>query len=211
MSSDGQVLRWNGTVLSALDLRGALNGHREVVVPERTVITPSAAEELRARGVGITRQSAPPRVANQQAAWGYAQDRPYPLVESLTKALEREGIQLRELAGRGAADSCAWARQVAVCIARGECCGGLVFSQESELVSCVANKVPGVRAASVSSPAQAARATTNLGANLLVVDMTGRTLFEIRQMIRGLCSGGIPACPAPAAHLLQELDGHAHR
>jgi ribose 5-phosphate isomerase RpiB len=211
MSSDSQVLHWNGKVLSALDLRSALNGHRELVLPERAVITPSAAEELRARGVRITRQPAPARESNRQAAWGYAQDRPYPLVQSLTRALEREGTQLRELVGRGSADLGSWARQVATCIARGDCGAGLVFCQEAELVSCVANKVAGLRAASVSTTTQAARAAASLGANLVVIEMPGRTFFEIRQIIRRLCAAGLPACPAPAASILQELDGHAHR
>ena len=80
------------------------------------------------------------------------------------------------------------------------------------LVCCVANKVPGVRAAAVATVAQAARATLTLGANLLAVEMPGRTFFEIRADCCGLCCT-TAACPARTAWpvRLQELDGHAHR
>jgi hypothetical protein len=210
MSSDGQILHWKGQVLSALELRGALDGHRELVLPEGAVITPSAAEELKAKGVRIRRRS-PSNQLPSQAAWGYSQDRIYPQVQGLAKAVEREGIALRELEIGAAGNVSTWARELAGCIARGDCCGGLAFCQEAELVSCVANKVAGLRAASIGTPAQGARAASSLGANLLVIEMPGRTFFEIRQIIRGLCRTGTPACPPSVASLLQELDGHAHR
>src|SRR5207237_632294 len=43
VSSEGQVLHWSGRLLCAEDLRRALNGHREVVLSPRTVVTPLAA------------------------------------------------------------------------------------------------------------------------------------------------------------------------
>ena len=56
---------------------------------------------------------------------------------------------------------------------------------------------------------QAARALEQLGANLLVVEMAGRTYFECKEILR-LCGDGA-ACPPGVACILQELDGHAHR
>ena len=98
---------------------------------------------------------------------------------------------------------------MAECVARGDCCGGVVFCQDTSLICCVANKLPGLRAAPVSTIAQAARATLTLGANLLAVEAPGRTYFELRQMVRLLCASG--ACPDGPAATLRELDGHAHR
>jgi ribose 5-phosphate isomerase RpiB len=211
MSSDGKVLHWNGQVLSALELRGSLNGQRELILSERAVITPSAAEELRARGVRITRRPSTQTTAARPAVWGYAQDRPYPHVQSLVQTLEREGIALRDLGNSATGDTPRWARELAACIARSDCCGGLAFCQDAELACCVANKMPGLRAAAVATAAQGERAASTLGVNLLVVEMPGRTFFEIRQIVRSLCRAGAPACPAPVAGFLQELDGHAHR
>jgi hypothetical protein len=210
-SASGQVLHWPGRVLCAEDLRRRLNGHREVVLAPETVITPLADEELRSTGVQIRRASREAaREEKGKPAWGYAQERPHPLVSSALTALAREGMALRELAAPGEDLVCRWARAVAECVAAGECVGGVLFCQDPGLACCVANKLAGLRAVAVSTVSQAARATLTLGSNLLVVEMPGRTFFEVRQIFRVLCAGR-PACPDGVACTLQELDGHAHR
>jgi ribose 5-phosphate isomerase RpiB len=203
---DGRVLAWPRRVLSAADLRGSLNGHREVVLGPDVVVTPLAGEELRFRGVAVRRAPAAPAGG---AAWGCGQDRPYPLVQSAVQALARDGLAVRSFP---AADDlpCRWARAVAECLARGECAGGVLFCEDPGLAACVANKVGGVRAVSVCTVGQAARATLSLAANLLVVEMPGRTFFEIRQILRALCDNAA-GCPDGVACTLRELDGHAHR
>jgi hypothetical protein len=50
-----------------------------------------------------------------------------------------------------------------------------------------------------------------LGANLLAVEMPGRTFFEVRQILHILCASGEPVCPPGVACTLTELDRHAHR
>ncbi len=142
--------------------------------------------------------------------WGYGEDRPHPLVGSAVQALAREGLTMRPLPAAGGELPCRWARAVAQCLARGECAGGVIFCTDTGLVCCVANKVPGLRAAAVTTVAQAARATQALGANLLAVEMPGRTFFEIRQILRTLFAA-TPVCPDGVACTLRELDGHAHR
>jgi hypothetical protein len=209
-SADADVLRWPGRVLAAADLRRALNGQREIVLAARTIITPLALEHLRHSGVSVRRQP----VENQPAPavrWGYAQDRPQPGVQSAVQALRRDGLPLHELTATDATTPCGWARAVAECVARGDCRGGVLFCQDPGLVCCVSNKVAGLRAVAVVTAAQAARATLTLGANLLAVEMPGRTFFELRQILRTVCAAGDPVCPAGVACSLQELDGHAHR
>jgi ribose 5-phosphate isomerase RpiB len=127
------------------------------------------------------------------------------------QALERDGIHLRELPADCDGESCRWAKAVAECVARGECQGGVIFCQDPGLVCCVANKVVGLRAVMAVTVGQAARATLTLGANLLAVEMPGRTFFEVRQILRTLCTTERPTCPDGVACTLQELDGHAHR
>jgi hypothetical protein len=205
---NGQVLTWSRRVLSAADLRQGLNGHREVIVAPDTVVTPLAGEELRTNGIRIVRQV--PAPAKTTPSWGHGQDRPYPLVESALLALAREGIQLYPWPAAGDDLPCRWARALAQCVARGECAGGVLFCADPGLACCVANKLPGLRAVAVTTVAQAARATLALAANLLVVEMPGRTFFEVRQILRTL-SGSTMSCPDGVACTLRELDGHAHR
>ncbi|HEV3119556.1 MAG TPA: RpiB/LacA/LacB family sugar-phosphate isomerase [Gemmataceae bacterium] len=210
VSSNGQVLHWTGRVLCADDLRRSLNGHRELVLAPRAIITPLAHDELRSRGVTITRQTDAP-AANAATAWAYAQDRPEPLVQSVVRSLERDGVALKELAAPPDASACRWAATVARCVTDGPCIAGVVFCQDAGLLCCVANKVAGLRAVPVASVAQAVRARQSLSANLVALETAGRTFYEIRQILRTVCVPGGPACPPGVACTLGELDGHAHR
>jgi hypothetical protein len=205
----GHVLHWPGRVLAAVDLRRSLNGHREVVLGPQTVLTPLAGEELRHGGVTVRRlPTAAP--ATDGPPWGYAQDRPHALVQSAVQALARDGLVVRELPAAGVDElACRWARAVAECVARGDCAGGVLFCTDPGLVCCVANKLAGLRAVPVSTVGQAARAALTLAANLLAVEMPGRTYFEVRQILKILC--GPATCPDGVARTLRELDGHAHR
>ncbi len=140
-----------------------------------------------------------------------AEERPYPMVRAVLASAAREGLGLRGFT-RAPGDRllCRWTKAVAECVASGECVGGVIFCDDPALVCCVANKLPGLRAAAVTTVAQAARATLTLGVNLLAVEAPGRTFFELRQMVRLLCTTE-PACPDGPAATLRELDGHAHR
>lgn len=160
----------------------------------------------------VLQPAAPQRAGEPPAlrSVGFAEERANPYVQSAVQALRREGHVLRELQPCGNDPMCHWARAVAECVARADCQGGVLFCQDPGLVCCVANKVAGLRAAAVSTVTQAARATLTLGANLIVVEMPGRTYFEIRQILRTLCQPG-GACPTGVACTLRELDGHAHR
>jgi hypothetical protein len=208
-TTDGAALHWPGRVLAADDLRRSLNGHRRIVLGRSAVVTPSAAEQLRADGVEIVRQASEERLS-RAPTWGYAQDRAYPAVSAALRGLEREGLAVKELPTDGGLQ-CRWARALAECVARGDCLGGAIFCQDPGLVCCVANKAPGLRAAAAATVGQAARATLTLGANLLIVEMPGRTYFEVRQIFRILIEAGSPRCPEGAAFTLAEMDGHAHR
>jgi hypothetical protein len=108
-------------------------------------------------------------------------------------------------------EACSWVRQVAECLTNGTCQTALVFCDDPGLACCVANKVPGVRAVAVSLIPQAHRALDVLGANLLAVEMRGRTYYECRELLRLCQARGRCACPPVVACVLEELDGHAHR
>jgi ribose 5-phosphate isomerase RpiB len=211
-SDAGTILRWPGQVVSAEDLRRSLNGHHELLLPARAVITPLAAEHLRAAGIRVTRESseAEPQLASP-ASWGIAQQRPHPGVSSALQALQRDGIAFQALPAPGSSSPCAWTRALAEGVSRGDCQGAVLFCDDSGLICCVANKIAGVRAAAAANVLDAARATATLGVNLLAVPLAGPTFFELRQILRTMCLARKLTCPAEIAHTLEELDGHAHR
>jgi hypothetical protein len=145
-----------------------------------------------------------------QPGWGYAvEGSPSSMLQIALQALRRNGAQPQPLPECNG-EPCTWVRRVAECLGGGRCRAAVLFCHDAGLACCVANKVPGVRAAAVWTVAQATRAVSQLGANLLVVEMEGRTYFECKELLR-LCCDGAAACPPGVACVLQELDGHAHR
>jgi hypothetical protein len=159
----------------------------------------------------LTPNPSPPRGEGRRiaVAWGYGQDRPHAMVECAIRSLRREGLPIQELPAGDVL--CRWAKAVAECVAAGQCAGGVLFCEDPGLVCCVANKVSGLRAAAVTTVGQAARATLTLAANLLAVEMPGRTFFEVKQILRTLIIANGHGCPDGVACTLRELDGHAHR
>lgn len=141
--------------------------------------------------------------------WGYAiEGRPSTMLQLALRTASANGSAPQPLPECNG-EPCEWVRQVAECLRSGRCRTAVLFCRDAGLSCCIANKVPGVRAAAVWTVGQAARALEQLGANLLVVEMSDRTYFECREMLRLCCAGA--ACPPGVACVLQELDGHAHR
>lgn len=210
----GSAFVWPGRVLTFEDVRSRLNGQRELILSPRTVVTPLAADQLRAQGIKVMRQAPTPTSTKHglaAAGWGYALDRPDALVRGVIQALERDGLSMKELSAPASASPALWAKALAECVARGECRGGVAFCQDPGLVACVANKTAGLRAVAVANVAQAARAVASLGPNLVAIEMPGRTFFELRQILRTVCTPESHTCPDGTACVLQELEGHAHR
>jgi hypothetical protein len=143
--------------------------------------------------------------------WGYAvEGKPATMLQAALRSSCRAGTSPQPLPECNG-DACSWVRRVADCLRDGTCRTAILFCDDPGLACCVANKVPGVRAAAVWTVAQAERAVEQLGANLLVVEMAGRTYYEFRELLR-LCRTRMPAaCPPGLACVLEELDGHAHR
>jgi hypothetical protein len=206
METAADVLRWPGRVVSAVDLVRHLNGQRRLLLTGNAILTPNAIDELRQRGVTVERESDTPAVAPN---WGCGQDWPHASVHSALQALEREGLRFRPLSESNGGSSASWARSVAECVSQGTCCGGVIFCENPALVCCVANKIAGLRAATVTTLGQLGRALEALAPNLIAVEMPGRTFFEVRQILRTVWANR--TCPEGVACTLKELDGHAHR
>ncbi len=203
--STTSVLCWPKRLLSADDLRRHLTSQRELLLLPRTVITPLAADELRAKGVRILWQAPASKEGKspKPGTWLYAQEKSDALITSAIQALERDGSTLTPCDG-------ASAQSIAKAILAAEHAAGILFCGDAATACCIANKIAGIRAGAVSNNAQALRAQNTLGANLFAIEFPGPTFFELRQMLRTIATCS-PKCPDTVANLLKELDGHAHR
>jgi len=148
---------------------------------------------------------------NGKPVWGCTiEGKPSTMLQAALRSTRRNGSGPQPLpACEG--EACSWVRSVAECLQKGTCEVAIVFCADPGLAACVANKVRGVRAVAVWTVPQAQRAVDVLGANLLAVEMAGRTFYECKELL-SLCRdrSGV-TCPPGVACVLQELDGHAHR
>lgn len=200
-TTTASVLCWPKRLLSADDLRRHLTSQRELVLLPKTIVTPLAADELRVKGVHILWQAAKAQTDTTTGMWFYAEEKHDPLISAAVQALERDGIKLAVLEGSP--------RSLAETLMTGYA-GGIVFCGDAATVACIANKIAGVRAASVANVKQVTRAQKGLSANLFAVEIPGPTFFEVRHMLRTIVTGSGP-CLEEIANTLKELDSHAHR
>ena len=140
--------------------------------------------------------------------WAYGQDRPFAMVGAAVQTLARSGEAWNPLHAAGSA--IAWVATVAELVSNGEYDGIVLFCEDPAMAALVANQTPGVRAAAVSTVNQAARATLTIAANLLAVEMPGRTFFEIRHILHLLRESRL-GCPAELASVLSEREHDANR
>lgn len=148
---------------------------------------------------------------NGKPIWGCGvEGKPSIMLQVALRCVGRNGAQAAPLPSCNG-ESCSWVRSVADCLRNGTCEIAVVFCADPGLTCCVANKVPGIRAVAVWSVPQAQRALDVLGANLLAVEMAGRTFYECKEMLCLCRDRSCVACPPGVACVLEELDGYAHR
>jgi hypothetical protein len=199
-NNGASVLSWPGQLLSEEDLRRHWTNQVEIVLGAKTIVTPLAWDWLRSQKIQVRRDERPVPAATENAGWAYAEETKSALVDAAVKALRQEGRMLRAME-RGTTPLAMWFKTLAVAVACGDPSGVLLFCREPGLAACVANKVDGVRAASVSQASQLASLQKALGPNLLAATIEGRTFFEIRQLLRQ-ATAVEPTCPNDFAELI---------
>ncbi len=183
-------------VVSLADLEGRLQGVSRVVAPRGAVFTPAARDELKKYRVAIASHVAPSGAkagGSVILATADTKFEPAPLVG----ALAAEGTRVERLPNVGLASVVA---ELAEQVAKGGNRGVLVTGRAAAAI-CLANRRPGVRAVQGLGLAGNAEAIASVGANLLVVDPQGRSLFELRGMVRELVRSQAP-CPAELKNML---------
>ena len=183
-------------VVSATELEGRLSGVKRLVVPRGAVFTPAARDEIRKHGVTIASAVEMSKVASGTVLHVAAAATAYN-AQPLWQSLLADNIQVEttvssELPG-------------AIEVLAGAAAGGRIALLVTEQVAsalCLANRYRNVRAALGSNVAAVANAVAEVGPNLLVVDPTGHSVFEMKQSIRHWLRSGQPVCPPALANQL---------
>ena len=125
----------------------------------------------------------------------------------VSRALGNEGFTLKALQMQQGIGSMLLGKTAGEMVASGVMKSAVLFCREPEAAACAANKLVGIRAAAVNNMMQAKRVCASLGANMMVVEMPGRTYFEIRQVILLMMNG--KGCPEGSQTLLERLDARS--
>ncbi|WP_435017250.1 hypothetical protein TA3x_004847 [Tundrisphaera sp. TA3] len=162
---------------------------REIRVAPGTVVTPLARDWLKRQGLVLRIVSGKDAAAARARAvgeWGFAIESRSGQAESLRRSL-LEGDAWSEV-GADATEAAHW-------VVDGEGRGVLVVADEASVACWRANRVEGIRAASVAEVDAVARAIRHLGANLLVVEPAGTSIYLLKHLGERFRRGGAPALP----------------
>jgi hypothetical protein len=181
-----------GEVITADLLREAISGQKKVTVGPRAVLTPSAHDFLRSRGISWSRRSAAAAPESTDGRWRVVVSAAGGSVQAALDHLQQKGFPFdRELSG-GPAEA---ARLAASLLCRAEAAGVVALVAEASLVACLANRNRQVRAAEVADLRSLASARQQLGANLLCLNPDGKSFFELRNLLQACVTGGKPQEP----------------
>ncbi len=193
------VASLDAAVITADILLTAATGGSTVTVTPRAIITPAAQDVARERGLEIVRQASPqaPSSAVVTAAAGAttvaapAAPKPGALiivvrhtehVQRLTS--ERSGSSRVEIAG--CPDDAAALAISALC--RGDAASAIIFAEQTHRAACLANRNERVKAVAVLDVGEARRVHKQLRANVWCIDPTGRSYFELHNLLRAIPS-----------------------
>jgi hypothetical protein len=174
------VLQLQARVVTVSALEGRLDGIDRLIVPADAVVTPAVHDLLHGQEIKLLRSGHAPKAT---AAWGtliVAVDGTLCPSASILEAVSALGyhaepLQVAELAkGVG---------QLA-CRLTETTCRALWIAKRPAAAVCLANRDDRIRAAWAVDTASVASATASIAANLIVVDPTRHSRFEINNMIR---------------------------
>jgi len=177
-------------VISVAELTDRLDGISRLIVPRGAVFTPAARDELRKRQVAVASavRAQGPTAAGRLVV-GVA-DTNYRMA-SLVDMLASDGIKIESLAP---SDLAAIVDNLCRRIVQSEQ-RGLLITERAAAAVCLANRQRGVRASLGANPQAVTEAIGEIATNLLVVNPSGKSHFELRLMARDFARAGQTVCP----------------
>ncbi|MDR3623449.1 MAG: hypothetical protein P4L85_29215 [Paludisphaera borealis] len=173
-------------------------GTRVVRIAPGTVVTPLARDLMKRQGVVIQLAGLAEFGVSARGEWAFAIDSDLGYLHALRRSLLEDAGRWTEL-GPALDDLTGW-------IQAGEGRGALLVTTDGALAVWRACQAPGVRAAVAAEPADVHRASRSMGANLIVVEPTGKSLSWIKQLATAFRQAGAPRF-AERPSWLKETEG----
>jgi hypothetical protein len=181
-SGSPAALQLTDPVITQALLAETLNGSPQVRISAKAILTPTARDFIRQRGIQIIRETAstkPPA----SIRWQVITTRSNPQITAALESLPKLGIAIDLVLVGLPAEAAA---QAISTLCRGEAAQVVVFADQPELVACLANRNERVRAAAAASAAAIERVRIAMQANLIAVDPESRSLHELKRMLTAI-------------------------
>lgn len=157
---------------------------RSIKIAPGTVMTPLARDFLKRRGIAVRLAGAAEIAPTARGEWAFALGASNGQIQALQRAFLEDSRTWTEL-DPSLDELTTWIRD-------DEGRGAFLVAIDPAVAVWRACQVPGVRAALAAEPADARSAARSLGANLLVVDPTGKSISWIRQIALAFRGAGAP-------------------
>jgi hypothetical protein len=191
--SNNAVLSIEDTIITGDLLASQVNGNKTVNIGQHAILTPSARDLVRQRGITIQRQTGTATQTADGSRWVAIVTKCTPALKTaIDDAIQSPGaIVSRELVGTN--DE---AVQTAVgLICRADADGAIIFSEHPQLAACLANRNRRIRAATADNAATMKAVIDAMGANLLCINPVDQQFFGLRNILRQLPTDGPPQTP----------------
>lgn len=188
-----------GRLLSASVVESLPMTTTELSIGPETVLTPMARDLLKRRKIALRLMGrAEARKRSGVGEWGFSVDSESWAMTTLRRML----LMAEDWVALGGD---VW--EAAVWVSESEGRGASVFSDRGAAAVWRANQVEGVRAAAASDADGVSRAVESLGANLIVIEPAGKSLYELKHLASTFRKAGAPAPP----EWIAGETSHAHR
>jgi hypothetical protein len=160
-------------------LAEAVNGSSQVRIGTKAILTPSARDFVKQRGIKIIREaaSAKPESLRWQVIVTSSNSRITAAVEILPQLGVSIDLKLSGLPAEAAA-------QATSALCRGEATQVVVFTDQPEFVACLANRNDQIRAAVGTDVAAVERVRGSMHANLVAIDPGTRSAHELKALLK---------------------------
>jgi ribose 5-phosphate isomerase RpiB len=194
--SPGELLI-DDKVVSAATLQNRLSGVQRVMVSARAVVTPSARDLLKENNVSLVRTLKAAAASSVELLLAKLDSR----FDSagLIRTLQNRGVAVQQMAtAEGVKSIETIAHEISQ---RGKL--GVILTGSVATALCAANRHRGVRAAVASNRGELESAIREIGANVLVIDITRRSTLEVERMVSAFVATPQRECPAGLKSILE--------
>jgi hypothetical protein len=183
-SSSPLTVQISDHVITQALLSDAVNGSRQVGISPKAILTPSARDYVKQQGIKIVRETASTK-SSTAIRWQVIVTKSNPQITAAVESLPQQGVAFDlRLTGLPAEA----AQQATSALCRGEAAQVVVFTDQPELVACLANRNDRVRAAATANVAAVERVRTSMQASLIAIDPASRTAHELKSLLKAFKS-----------------------